>query len=100
MKSLLLLASALVLTAGVASAQTVLPSGAVAPTGAVAPSGAIITPGTVPGSQPVAAPSGGSPRARHRDQQAPGMTHQDRKRLRKMGKVKFDANSSKQSGKN
>ncbi|MGI4833601.1 MAG: hypothetical protein ACRYFK_09095 [Janthinobacterium lividum] len=55
----------------------------------MAPSGATITPGTVPGSQPLATPDmrdGGSPRANGHDEKAPGMTHQDRKNLRKMAK--------------
>ena len=91
MKYFLLLAGTCALTASTALAQTVLPSGAVAPTGALAPSGAIVTPSTVPGSQPLSTPdmreAGGSRAARH-DEKAPGMTHQDRKQLRKMGKVK------------
>lgn len=91
MKLLLAFATAGLLCSASAQAQTVLPSGAVAPAGAVAPSGAIITPGTVPGSQPVVAPDmgdGGSTRARRRDEKIPGLNHQDRKELRKMGKVR------------
>lgn len=90
MKSLLLLAGALALSTSAALAQTVLPSGAVVPAGAVvSPSGVPVTPGTVPGSQPLATPDmgdGGSPRARRRDETAPGMTHKERKNLRKMAK--------------
>lgn len=102
MKFYLPLAAAFALTTSAALAQTVLPSGAVAPTGAVAPSGTIITPGTVPGSQPLSTPDtrdGGSPRASRHDEKVPGMSHQDRKQIRKMGKLKYDSNSSKQSGK-
>ena len=103
MKSLLLLTSAFAWSTSTALAQTVLPSGAVAPAGTVAPTtGVEITPGTIPGAQPAVTPSlrnaGGSRRASRRDADAPGMSHADRKRLRKMGKVKFDAESSKQSG--
>jgi hypothetical protein len=90
MKFLLLLASAFALSATAAQAQTVLPSGAVAPAGAaVGATGVIVTPGTVPGSQPLATPDqtdGGSPRAKRRDEVAPGMTHKERKNLRKMAK--------------
>jgi hypothetical protein len=45
----------------------------------------------VPGSQPVVTPGmrdAGSRRASHHDAEAPGMSHQDRKRLRKMAKIK------------
>jgi len=91
MKYLLLLAGALAGSTSIALAQTVLSSGAVAPTGAVAPDGVIIAPGTVSGSQPVSASDGGSPRAHRRDQKAPGMSHADRKELRKLGKVKPNA---------
>lgn len=89
MKSLPVLLLALLLPAGAALAQTVLPSGAVAPAGTVAPSGTTITPGTVPGSQPLSTPGmrdGGSPRASRHDETAPGMSHRDKKRLRKMSK--------------
>jgi len=91
MKYLLLLAAALAGSTSAALAQTVLPSGAVAPTGAVAPDGAIIAPSMVPGSQRVNAADGGSPRAHRRDQKAPGMSHEDRKELRKLGKVRPSA---------
>ncbi|RZK28040.1 MAG: hypothetical protein EOO63_12115 [Hymenobacter sp.] len=98
MKFLPLLLFALVFPASAALAQTVLPSGAIAPVGAVAPTtGVEITPGTVPGAQPAATP-GLRRRASRHDEDAPGMSHSDRKRLRKMGKMKFDANSSKSSG--
>ena len=92
MRVLLLLAGILAGSASTALAQTVLPSGAVAPAGAVSPTtGVPITPGTVPGTQPVVTPGmrdAGSRRASHHDAEAPGMSHQDRKRLRKMAKVK------------
>lgn len=92
MKCLLLLAGAFACSTSAALAQTVLPSGAVAPAGAVvAPSGTIVTPGTVPGSQPLSTPGtrdAGSPRAARHDEKAPGMTREDRKRLRKMAKVR------------
>jgi hypothetical protein len=92
MKVLLLLTGILAGSATIAQAQTVLPSGAVAPTGTVSPStGVELTPGTVPGSQPVVTPGmrdAGSRRASHHDAEAPGMSHQDRKRLRKMAKIK------------
>lgn len=92
MKSLLLLAGAFACSTSAALAQTVLPSGAVAPAGTVlAPSGTIVTPGTVPGSQPLSTPDGrgvGGSRASRHDEIAPGMTHHDRRRLRKMGRVK------------
>jgi|GEM_PF-3087062 len=90
MKSLLLLAGAFALSISAAQAQTVLPSGAVAPAGAVTPAGAAITPGTVPGAQPAAnlsADDAGSPRARHHEK-IPGLSHQDRKELRKLSKVR------------
>lgn len=86
-----------------AQAQTVLPSGAVAPAGSVvAPSGVPVTPATVPGSQPLSTPAtrdAGSPRASRHDEKVPGMSRQDKKRIRKMGKMDFDADASKQSGK-
>lgn len=92
MKSFVLLAGVFLLSASAALAQTVLPSGAVAPAGAViAPSGVPVTPGTVPGSQPLANPAlrdAGRPQGHLKDQKAPGMNHQDKKRLRKMSKVK------------
>lgn len=103
MKTLSILLFALVLPASAALAQTVLPSGAVAPAGTVAPTtGVEITPGTVPGAQPANTRglrnAGGSRRATRRDVDAPGMNHDERKRLRKMGKVKYNSNSSKPSG--
>lgn len=101
MKALPILLLALVLPASAAFAQTVLPSGAVAPVGTVAPTtGVEITPGTVPGAQPAVTPdmrSAGSRRATRHDDTAPGMSHQDRKQLRKMGKVKFGADATKKS---
>jgi hypothetical protein len=104
MKLLLAFATVCVLGTASAQAQTVLPSGAVAPAGAVAPTtGVPITPATVPGAQPVVSPAtrdGGSPRASRHDEKAPGMSHQDKKRIRKMGKMNFDSEASKQSGKN
>ncbi|MGI4872009.1 MAG: hypothetical protein ACRYFX_12625 [Janthinobacterium lividum] len=104
MKLLLAFATAGLLGTASAQAQTVLPSGAVAPTGAIVePSGVLVTPAAVPGSQPLNTPSvrdGGSPRAARHDVKVPGMDHQERKQMRKMGKMKYDSNSSKQSGKN
>lgn len=100
----LLLAFAAVCLLGTASvqAQTVLPSGAVAPAGAVVPTtGAPVTPATVPGAQPVVTPAtrdAGSPRAARHDEKVPGMSREDRKRIRKMGKVKYSADSEKASG--
>ncbi len=73
MKSLLILAGALLLTASDALAQTVIP------------------PGTVPGAQPVNTPdmsNAGSPRAHARTEKVPNMDRRDQKKLRKMGKVK------------
>ena len=102
MKLLFAFAVAGLLGTASAHAQTVLPSGAVAPTGTVAPAtGVPITPATVPGAQPVVTPAtrdAGSPRAANRDKKVPGMSREDRKRLRKMGKVKYSAESEKQSG--
>jgi len=104
MKLLLAFAAACLLSTASAQAQTVLPSGAVAPAGAVVtPSGVPVTPATVPGSQPLSTPAtrdGGSPRASRHDEKVPGMDREDKKRLRKMGKMDFNSNSSKQSGKN
>ena len=101
MRFLPLLLAALALPASAALAQTVLPSGAVAPAGAIAPTtGVEITPGTVPGTQPAVTPDmrdAGSRRASRRDENAPGMSHDDRKRLRKMGKVKFGSDATKKS---
>jgi hypothetical protein len=102
MKLLLAFAAAGLLGTASAQAQTVLPSGAVAPAGAVTPTtGVPITPATVPGAQPVvpaATRDAGSPRAARHDEKVPGMDRQDKKRLRKMGKVKYNAASEKQSG--
>ncbi len=101
----LILALATVCTLGIASAQaqTVLPSGAVAPAGAVSPTtGVPITPGTVPGAQPAVTPAtrdAGSPRASRHDEKVPGMSRQDRKRIRKMGKMNYTPEAEKQSGK-
>lgn len=102
MKLLLVLATTCLLGATCAHAQTVLPSGAVAPTGSVvAPSGVPVTPATVPGAQPLSTPAtrdGGSPRASRRDEKVPGMSREGRKRMRKMGKVKYNSEAEKQSG--
>lgn len=71
MKSLLLLTAACALTASAALAQTTAP------------------PGTVPGSLPVVTPdmrNAGSPRASRHDEKVPGLSHQERKRLRKLSK--------------
>lgn len=90
MKAILFLAGALACGTSAALAQTVLPSGAVAPAGSATSAGVIVTPGTVPGSQPLATPDmrdGGPRRGHRRDQKAPGMTRQDKKELRKMSKV-------------
>ena len=89
MRFCLFLTAAFACSSSVALAQTVLPSGAVAPGGALSPSGATITPGTVLGSQPLAAPGtrgAGNPRADNHDETAPGMSHQDRRQLRRMSK--------------
>ena len=72
MKHLLLLTGALVLTARLALAQTAVPA-------------------NVPGALPVPPPnatSAGSPRGHSRDQEVPGLDHRDKKRLRKINKVK------------
>jgi len=101
MKLLLALATASLLGATAAQAQTVLPSGAVAPAGTVAPSGQLITPATVPGSQPLSTPDardGGSPRASRRAQKVPGMSREERRQNRKIGKMKYTADAEKQSG--
>lgn len=102
MKLLLAIAAIGLLGTTAAHAQTVLPSGAVAPAGAVVtPSGIPITPATVPGAQPLSTPAtrdAGSPRAARHDEKVPGMSREDRKRMRKMGKVKYNAASEKQSG--
>lgn len=100
MKFFLLLAGALACSTSAALAQTVLPSGAVAPTGAAVSSGAIITPATVPGSQPLTTPGmrdAGSPRAATHDEKVPGMSHQDRRRLRKMAKVRPGVDDTKKA---
>jgi hypothetical protein len=72
MKFFLLLAGALALSASATLAQTAVP-------------------GNVPGALPVTTPpdaaSAGSPRAHRRTEQVPGMTHRDKKRLRKLAKV-------------
>ncbi|RYY09361.1 MAG: hypothetical protein EOO36_22370 [Cytophagaceae bacterium] len=99
---LLLAVAVLCLLGTAAQAQTVLPSGAVAPNGTVSPAtGVPITPATVPGSQPLSTPAtrdAGSPRASRHDEKVPGMSREDKKRIRKMGKVKYSAASEKQSG--
>ncbi|MGI4822165.1 MAG: hypothetical protein ACRYFV_13225 [Janthinobacterium lividum] len=102
MKLLLAVATASLLSATAAQAQTVLPSGAVAPAGTVAPSGQIITSGTVPGSQPLSTPDtrdGGSPRAARHTEKVPGMSRQDRRQNRKMDKMHYTSDAEKQSGK-
>lgn len=94
MKNILTLA--LALTTSAALAQTVLPSGA------VAPSSGTLTPGTVPGAQTVTTPdmrNGGSPRTPRRDETAPGMTHHDKKQLRKMSKVNSESEDKVKTGK-
>jgi hypothetical protein len=102
MKLLLAFATTCLLGATAAHAQTVLPSGAVAPAGAVVtPSGVPVTPATVPGAQPLSTPAtrdGGSPRASRHSEKVPGMSREDRKRMRKMGKVKYSPKDEKQSG--
>jgi len=102
MKLLLALASVAFFGTATAHAQTVLPSGAVAPAGAViTPSAVPVTPATVPGAQPLSTPAtrdAGSPRPARRDKKVPGMSREDRKRIRKMGKVKYSADSEKASG--
>jgi len=71
MKFSLLLAGALALSAPAALAQTAVPAN---------------VPGALPVTPPDAA-SAGSPRAHRRTEQVPGMTHRDKKRLRKLAKV-------------
>lgn len=102
MKLLLAFATACLLGITTAHAQTVLPSGAVAPAGSVvAPSGVPVTPGTVPGAQPLSTPAtrdAGSPRAARHDEKVPGMSREDKKRMRKMGKVRYSPSDEKQAG--
>lgn len=71
MKVLVSLVIASLLTATLALAQTAVPA-------------------NVPGALPVPPPdaaSAGSPRAHRRTEKLPGMTHRDKKRLRKLAKV-------------
>jgi len=75
MKHLVLLTGTLALTACLALAQTVVPA-------------------NVPGALPVPPPnatSAGSPRGHSRDQEVPGLDRRDKKRLRKINKVKFSS---------
>jgi len=86
MKSLLMLAAAFVLSAGAAHAQTVV-------------SGTTV-PGPVPSPEntaPVNTSNGGSPRARGHVAKAPNMTREDKKMMRKMGKVKYNSDATKTS---
>lgn len=103
MKSFLLLAGILACSTSAALAQTVLPSGAVAPTGMISPAtGVPITPATVPGSAPLSTPAtrdGDSPRAARHDKKVPGLSHQDRKQMRKVDKMHYTSDAEKQSGK-
>ncbi|QKG51684.1 hypothetical protein [Hymenobacter sp. BRD67] len=103
MKSFLFLAGLFACSTSAALAQTVLPSGAVAPAGSVVtPSGVLVSPATVPGSQPLSTPAtrdGGSPRAPRHDEKVPGLDRQDRKQLRKMGKMHYTSDAKKQGGK-
>jgi len=72
MKYISLLTSALALTAHLALAQTAVPA-------------------NVPGALPVTPPttaSAGSPRGHSRDQEIPDLDRRDKKRLRKINKVK------------
>lgn len=71
----LLLAAACALSASATLAQTAVPA-------------------NVPGALPVAPPdaaSAGSPRAHRHTEKLPGMTHSDKKRLRKLAKVPANA---------
>ena len=71
MKSIFTLACACALSVSAALAQTAVP-------------------GNVPGALPVTPPdaaSAGSPRAHRHTEKVPGMTHRDKKRLRKLAKV-------------
>ena len=73
MKHVSLLTGALALTAGLALAQTAVPA-------------------NVPGALPVPPPnatSAGSPRGHSRDQEIPDLDRRDKKRLRKINKVKL-----------
>lgn len=93
MKSLLLLATAFALATGAASAQTVV-------SGASAPGPAI--PGTLPNGQtgiPATATDGGSPRAKSRSQKVPNLDRQDKKMMRKMGKVKYHSDATSKENK-
>lgn len=72
MKYVSLLTGALALTASFVLAQTAVPA-------------------NVPGALPVPPPdatSAGSPRGHSRDQEVPGLDRRDKKRLRKINKVK------------
>ncbi|MFD1468713.1 hypothetical protein ACFQ48_10795 [Hymenobacter caeli] len=101
MKNFLFLAGLFAYSTCAALAQTVLPSGAVAPNGVPSPTtGVPITPATVPGSAPFSTPAtrdAGSPRAARRDAKVPGMNHEERKQMRKMGKMHYNADAEKQS---
>jgi opacity protein-like surface antigen len=86
MKSFLMLAAAFVLSASAAHAQTVV-------------SGSTV-PGPVPSPEntaPVSTSNGGSPRARGHVADAPNMTREDKKMMRKMGKVKYKPEATKAS---
>jgi hypothetical protein len=75
MKNLLLLTGFLALTASLALAQTAVPA-------------------NVPGALPVTPPnatSAGSPRGHSRDQEIPDLDRRDKKRLRKINKVKLSS---------
>lgn len=102
MKSFLFLAGVFACSTSAALAQTVLPSGAVAPNGVPSPTiGVPVTPATVPGSAPLSTPAtrdAGSPRASRRDAKVPGMDRAERKQMRKMGKMHYNADAEKPAG--
>jgi hypothetical protein len=72
MKSFLLTAGALAISASTAFAQTAVPAN---------------VPGALPVTTPPDASSAGSPRAHRHTEKVPGMSHSDKKRLRKLAKV-------------
>jgi hypothetical protein len=86
MKLFLMLAAAFALSATAALAQTVV-SGSTVP-------GPVASPET---NSPAGVSNGGSPRARGHVADAPNMTREDKKMMRKMGKVKYKPDATKAS---